>query len=217
MPNYSLNWTPKSSAIQKWQRCQCCSSLTRRWPSWSRGLFGLKSAGHRLLFNVGTHPPKGGLAEAGGLSASSLQRHGHLELGERKVKEGRGSLDPSRNSSAAGLCWSSAHLVQCGLDEFSWSWTQIRVQARMTDYSLNWTARSSAIRGWQRCQCCSSPTRRWASRSRGPFGLKSAMEHWLFGADARHSTEKPLHEAATDDASSLGGSVSESKNEFIIV
>ena len=28
---------------------------------------------------------------------------------------------------------------------------QIWVQARMTDYSLNWTAKYSAIPGWQRC------------------------------------------------------------------
>ena len=41
--------------------------------------------------------------------------------------------------------------------------------------TLNWTTRSSPIRWWQRCQCCSSPTRRWLSRSRGPYGFKSAF------------------------------------------
>ena len=53
--------------------------------------------------------------------------------------------------------------MQCGPDEPSWSWTQIWVQACMSDYCLNWTARSSAIQRWQRCQCCCSLTRRWPS------------------------------------------------------
>ena len=46
---------------------------------------------------------------------------------------------------AAGLCWSSAHLVWCGPDEPSWAWTQIWIQEHMPDYSLNWTAMSRAI------------------------------------------------------------------------
>ena len=40
-----------------------------------------------------------------------------------------------------------AYLVQCGPDEPNWTWTQIWVQGCMPDYSLNWTARSSAIQG----------------------------------------------------------------------
>ena len=69
-------------------------------------------------------------------------------------------------------------------------WTQIWVQTGMPDYSLNWTAISSAIQGEQRWQCCSSPTRRWPSRSWRPFGLKSAMKHWSSGTDARPSAEQ---------------------------
>ena len=64
--------------------------------------------------------------------------------------------------------------MQCGSDEPSWSWTQIWVQARMPDYSLNWIAKSSAM---QRCQCCSSPTRKRPSRSCGPFGLAWSIDH----------------------------------------
>ena len=108
---------------------------------------------------------------------------------------GRERSGTSRGSSPAGLCCSSAHFIQCGPDEPSWTWTQIWVQPRMPDYSLNWKARSSAIQGWQRCQWCSPPTRRWPSRSRRPFGLKSAQEHWPSGTDARQSAEKPLHKA----------------------
>ena len=37
----------------------------------------------------------------------------------------------------------------------------------MLDYSLNWTARYSAIQEWQRSQWCSSPTQRWPIRSQG--------------------------------------------------
>ena len=44
-----------------------------------------------------------------------------------------------------------------------------------SDYSLNWTARSSAIQRWPRCQWYSSPTRRWPK-----------------------SAEKPLYEVADD-------------------
>ena len=78
---------------------------------------------------------------------------------------GREWSGTSRRSSPTGLCWSSVHLVQCGPDEPSWSWIQIWVQASMLGYSLNWTARSRAIHGGQRCQSCSSPTRRWPNRN----------------------------------------------------
>ena len=53
---------------------------------------------------------------------------------------------------------------------------KIWVQARMPGYSLNWTARSSAIQRSQRSQWCSSPTRRWSNRNRGSHGLKSAID-----------------------------------------
>ena len=115
--------------------------------------------------------------------------------------------NPSRSSRAVGRCWSLAHLVQRGPDEPSLTWTQLWVQSRMPDYSLNWTVRSSAIQGWQRCLWCNSPTRRWPSRSQGPLGFKSAMEHWPSGTDARQSAEKPLHQAVARRASSLRGNV----------
>ena len=44
----------------------------------------------------------------------------------------------SQGSSPVGLCWSSAHLVQCKPDEPNWTWTQTWVRARLLDYSLNW-------------------------------------------------------------------------------
>ena len=90
------------------------------------------------------------------------------DLGEGKVRH-EPRLKP------AGLCWSSAHLVQCRPDEPSWSWTQTWVQACMPDYSLNWTTRSSAIQGGQRCQWCSLPTWRWPNWSREPYDLESAF------------------------------------------
>ena len=43
MPDYCFYWTTRSSAIQRWQRWQWCSSSTRRWLSRSRGRFGLES------------------------------------------------------------------------------------------------------------------------------------------------------------------------------
>ena len=96
----------------------------------------------------------------------------------------------SRGSSLAWLCWSSTHLVQCEPDEPSWTWTQIWVQARMPDHGLNWTALSSAIQGWQRCQLYWSLTWRRPSLSRRPFGLKSAMEHWPSSTNARQSADQ---------------------------
>ena len=52
MPKYSLNWTARPGAMQGWQRCQYCSSLTWRWPRQSWGSFALKTGGHGLLVNV---------------------------------------------------------------------------------------------------------------------------------------------------------------------
>ena len=107
---------------------------------------------------------------------------------------GKGRSGSSLSLCPAGLCWTLAHLVQCGSDEGSRTWTQIWVQARMPDYSLNWT---------QRCQWCSSPIWRWLSRSQGPFGLNSTMEHGPSITDARQSTEKPLHKAVIERACQL--------------
>ena len=100
------------------------------------------------------------------------------DLGEAKVGH-KSRLEP---------CWSSTNLVQCGPDEPNWTWTQIWVQVSTLAYSLNWTARSSAIPWWQRCQWYSSPTQRGPSRSRRPFGLKSAMELWPSGTDAKQAS-----------------------------
>ena len=82
------------------------------------------------------------------------------------------------------------HLVPCGSDEPSWTCTQIWFQARMPDYSLNWTERSIAIQGGPRCLLCSSSTRSWPCRGRRPFGHESTMENWPFGTDARQSAEQ---------------------------
>ena len=73
--------------------------------------------------------------------------------------------------------------VLCGLDEPSWTWTQIWVQACTSDYSLNWTARSSAMQGWKRCLWCSSPSHWWPSRSGG--GLSASGLPWSIDYPAR--------------------------------
>ena len=70
--------------------------------------------------------------------------------------------------------------MQCGPDKPSWTWTQIWIQTRMPDYSLNWTARMTKVP---------------VEAGGGAFGLKSAIEHWLSCMDARQSAEKPLYEA----------------------
>ena len=75
-----------------------------------------------------------------GLGTRSLTRRSIMMRIYRRWRSGT-----SRGSSPAGLCWSSAHFVQCGPDEPSWTWTQIWDQVRIPNYSLNWTARSSAI------------------------------------------------------------------------
>ena len=82
---------------------------------------------------------------------------------------GRRMLGMSRGSSPAWLCWSSAQSVQCWPYGPRWTWIQTWVQSRMSEYSLNWTTRSSAIQGRQRSQSYSSPTRRWPSRTWGAF------------------------------------------------
>ena len=138
----------RSSAIKRWQSCQCCSSLTWRWPSRSRGLFGIKSAGHGLLVNVAAPLPVGCPAEPGSILASSLPKRHCLKSGQRKVGEGWTQAEAWALLVIAGH---RPHLVQCGPDEPSWTWTQTWVKARVHNNSLNWTARSSAIQGWQWC------------------------------------------------------------------
>ena len=65
----------------------------------------------------------------------------------------------SRDSNPAGLCCSSAHLVQCEADEAS-SFTNPHVgPGTYASLRLKLDARSSAIRGLKRRQICSSPTR----------------------------------------------------------
>ena len=53
---------------------------------------------------------------------------------------GKGRSGTSRGLSPAGLCWSSAHLVQYVPNEPSWAWTQIWAPGTMPDHGLNWTA-----------------------------------------------------------------------------
>ena len=74
--------------------------------------------------------------------------------------KGRGRLGTSRDSNPAGLCCSSVHLVQCEPGEAS-SFTNPNVgPGTYASFRLKLDARSSAIRGLQRRQKCSSPTRR---------------------------------------------------------
>ena len=90
----------------------------------------------------------------------------------------RGGGGSSRDSNPVGLCRSSAHWVQWNPDEPCGTWTQTCVQARISDYSLNWIKRSNAIQciahlkvaqpnpGVIRPRICPSP---WvAVPSRGP-------------------------------------------------
>ena len=75
-------------------------------------------------------------------------------------KKGRGRSGTSRDSNPAGLCCSSAHLVQCELDEVS-SFTNPNVgPGTYASLGLKLDARSCAIRGLQRRQNCISPTQR---------------------------------------------------------
>ena len=71
------------------------------------------------------------------------------------------------------LCWSSAHLVQCGPDELNWTWTKIWVGTWMPDYRLNLTARFSVI---HRCQIMQPAHPKVAQPSLGAFW--SRVWHW---------------------------------------
>ena len=76
------------------------------------------------------------------------------------VIKGRGMSGTSRDSKPAGLCCSSAHLVECEPDEES-SFTNPNVgPGTYAGLWLEVDARSSAIRRLQRRQNCSSPTHR---------------------------------------------------------
>ena len=166
---------------------------TQRWPSRSWEPFSLKSAfsgqcplGSKLTAYQYRRPRNWGFI----CLCLPPDRTWH-KVNDPKVDHSgdleKGKVVQVPGSSPAGVCWSSVHLVQFGSDEPSSSWTQIWVQGRMPDYSLNWTARSSAIKGWQRCHWCSLPIRRWSSQSWRPFGLKSVFvgQYPLARAEAR--------------------------------
>ena len=89
---------------------------------------------------------------------------------------GRGRSGTSRGSNPAGLCYSLTHSVQYGPNEPSCFLDPNLGPGMDAGYSLNKTARSSAIHRGQKCQCFSSPTQMWPSRSRGPFGLESVID-----------------------------------------
>ena len=89
----------------------------------------------------------------------------------------RGWSSMNRGLRPAGLCWSSTHLVQCGPDEPRWSWTQIWVQARMTDYSLNWTKRSSAIQGIKGVNNAACPPESSPTQPK-PGAFRPQVCHW---------------------------------------
>ena len=74
--------------------------------------------------------------------------------------KGEGRSGTSRDSNPAGLCCSSAHLVQCEPDEAS-SFTNPNVgPGTYASLRFKLDVRSSAIRRLQRRQNCSSPTRK---------------------------------------------------------
>ena len=116
------------------------SSPTRRWPSRSGEPFGLQSvlelgwrwrAEARLYLSL--PPARQDLTQG-------QWPEGQFIFGV----EGRGG----RDSNPTGLCWPSAHSVQCEPEESCRRLTQTWVQAWKPDYSLNRTKGSSAI------QCC---------------------------------------------------------------
>ena len=92
----------------------------------------------------------------------------------------------SRDTTLAGLCWSSAHFVQCEPNELCRTWTQSYVRARMPDYSLNWTKRSSDIKY---CQWHHRPP------EGGPGAIQSRICPWSWTplrAEARQPSELPV-------------------------
>ena len=57
----------------------------------------------------------------------------------------------------------------------------------MPDYSLNWIARFNAILELQMCQWCSSPARRWSSRSHGALTVLHGCQpvSWTVGENSQ--------------------------------
>ena len=147
MPDYSLNWTARSSAIQEGTRVSMM-----------------------LLA-----PPESGPTEAKGLTVSSLPWRIDMSSTDEqsakmpdicfclplystwhKVNDLKVNCRLGEGKMGYQLKLEPC-LVQSGPDKPSWSWTKIWVQARMPDYSISWTARSNAIQMRPRCLCCSSP------------------------------------------------------------
>ena len=121
-----------------------------------------KRPGGSLLFVVASHQTR--------LDTRSKARR-PIKVGIK----GRGKSGTSQDSSPAGQCCWSAHLVQCELDEAS-SFTNPNVgPGTYASLRLKLDTWSSAVHGWQRRQKCSSPTRRLPSRSWGPIRAPSLL------------------------------------------
>ena len=120
------------------------------------------------------------------VAASHQTRLDTRSKARRPIKvgiKGRGRSGRSRDSNPAGLCCSSAHLVQCEPDEAS-SFTNRNVgPGTYASLRLKLDAWSSAV---QRGQKCSSPTRRLPSRSWGP--IRPRVCSW-FRAPIRHECQ----------------------------
>ena len=142
-----------------------------------------------LLFVSSTHParmPDGPVFVA----ASHQTRLDTRSKARRPIKvgiKGRGRSGTSRDSNAACLCCSSAHLVQCEPDEAS-SFTNPNVgPGTYASLRLKLDAWSSAV---ERGQKCSSPTRRLRSRTWGPIPPRVCS--W-FRAPIQHECQTALY------------------------
>ena len=120
------------------------------------------------------------------VAASHQTRLDTRSKARRPIKvgiKGRGRSGRSRDSNPACLCCSSAHLVQCEPDDAS-SFTNPNVgPGTYASKRLKLDAWSSAV---QRGQKCSSPTRRFPSRSWGP--IRPRVCSW-FRAPIRHECQ----------------------------
>ena len=100
-----------------------------------------------------------------------------------------------RHESRLKTCWSSAHFVQCGPDMPNRSWIQICVLARIPCYSLNWTARSSAIQKGEKLSMLHLANPKVAQPKPGAFRPQVCHETLTFRHAAGQSAEKPPREA----------------------
>ena len=193
MPDYNLNRTARSSAIQRWQRCQCCSLITWRWRSRSRSPIFVSASYQTAL------DPQSMTRETN-YSGDKVRPEPRFEpcltlliIGSLEEPEMVHARIPnySLNWTAKSIAierWQRCHCCSSP----TWIWPSQNRGLSASSLSLGIGQQGPMLyKSDNGVSDASSPSEGNPAKAGGPFGLKSVMEHWPSDPDDRQSAEKP--------------------------